>query len=80
MTNSNSTGFSLLDKSLLVLLISSAYRPSLYLDDDHNIITISGKTNGYGVITISTCYEGNCPLSPGSIPDHSAIFFYVARA
>jgi hypothetical protein len=50
-----------------------SYNPSLYLNENNNLVTVGPKTNGYDVITMSTCSSTYCSLGshgPMSYPDN----------
>jgi hypothetical protein len=51
-----------------------SYNPSLYLDENNNLVTVGPKTDGYDVITMNTCSSRYCSLGipgPMSSPDNT---------
>jgi hypothetical protein len=79
VNNDGSTGLfdfdSVMNQAIDVSKIFSTYQPSLYLNESGSLVTIGDKTNGYDVITMNTCNDGNCPLYPGKMSDPSAFLF-----
>jgi hypothetical protein len=63
------------NESIDVAMEFSTYQPSLFLNESGNLVSIGNKTNGYDVITMNTCNEGNCDLYPGKMSDPSAFLF-----
>jgi hypothetical protein len=79
VNNDGNTGLfnfdSVMNQAIVVSRTFSTYKPSLYLDESGDLVTIGDKTSGYDVITMNTCNNENCTLYPGRMSDPSAFLF-----
>jgi hypothetical protein len=74
--NTSLFGFDdVIGQAINVSRIFSTYQPSIYRDESGNLISIGYETNGYDVITMNTCNEGDFPLYPGRMSDLSSFLF-----